>query len=217
MSGLELWAAENVWALLILGLLAAVGLAVMGVRSTRRVLALRRRGAASAWTWIAPMALILLAAGGLLCFGAGAAVMGPALVGQQRLLGRPAPEVRFARVSDGGEATLAELRGQVVLVNLWATWCPPCRHELPDLDRLQRTYRDRGLVVLQISDEPRQVLEEFLADSPMSTEHGFVAELPLPEAGLPTTFVVDRQGVVRNVILGPRTFEQFEAEIARLL
>ena len=104
-----------------------------------------------------------------------------------------------------------------MLVNLWATWCPPCRHELPDLDELQQTYGEQGLVVLQISDEPREVLQEFLAASPMSTEHGFVAEMPLPEAGRPTTFVIDREGVVRRVILGPRSLEQFAAEIARHL
>ncbi len=120
--------------------------------------------------------------------------MGPGLIRQHRLIGRPAPELRFNRVSDGAQATLAEHRGKVVLVNLWATWCPPCRHELPELDRLQRSYRDRGLVVLLISDEPREVLAEFLATSPMSTEHGFAAELPLPEAGRPTTFVIDRAG-----------------------
>ena len=216
MSGLGLWISENVWTFLIVGLVLSAGLVVAGVRSARRA-AERRRGGASRWVWVGPLALFALAGLGLLYFGSGSVIMGPGLVGQHRLVGERAPAVRFARVADGSQASLSEYRGSVVLVNLWATWCPPCRHEMPDLDRLQRDYRERGLVVLQISDEPRHQLEEFLAASPMSTEHGFVAEMPLPDAGRPTTFVIDRQGLVRKVILGPRSYEQFEAEISRLL
>lgn len=217
MSGLGLWISENVWIFLIAGLLLSAGLAALGVRSARRALRGRRRGTAARWVWVVPAALFVLAAGGLLYFGSGLAIMGPGLVGQHALVGRPAPEVRFARVSDGTEVRLADYRGSVVLVNIWATWCPPCRHELPELDRLQGAYEDRGLVVLHISDEPRDLLAEFLAASPTRATHGFAAELPLPEAGRPTTFVIDRGGVVRNVLLGPRTFEQFEAEVRQHL
>ncbi len=217
MGGLALWIFEHVEALLIAGSLAAAGLAVLAVRTAVRTVRRVRRRAASRGVLIGPLALLALSGLGLFYFGAGSVAMGPGLIRQHRLIGRPAPELRFNRVSDGAQATLAEHRGKVVLVNLWATWCPPCRHELPELDRLQRSYRDRGLVVLLISDEPREVLAEFLATSPMSTEHGFAAELPLPAAGRPTTFVIDREGVVRKVILGPRSFEQFEAEIRRYL
>lgn len=217
MSALELWISQNIWTFLIVGLLLALGLLWMGARSFLRARR-RMRGGAGSWRGaIGPLALLALGAIGLSYFGAGSVVMGPELLGQRRLLGQSAPEVRFARVSDGTEATLGEHRGKVVLLNQWATWCPPCRHELPDLDKLQTTYGERGLVVLQISDEPREVLEKFLAASPMSTEHGFVAEMPLPDPGRPTTYVIDRQGVVRRVIIGPRSFEQFEAEIGRHL
>lgn len=217
MDGLALWISEHVWTFLIAGLLVSVGLAAMAVRAMVRVVRRVRSGAASRWVLGGPLALLAVGGLGLLYFGSGSVIMGPGLVRQHRLVGAPAPELRFNRVSDGAEATLAEHRGKVVLVNLWATWCPPCRHEMPELDRLQRTYRDRGLVVLQLSDEPRQVIADYLAASPMSTEHGFAAELPLPEAGRPTTFVIDREGVVRRVILGPRSFEQFETEIRRHL
>ena len=217
MSGPGLWIAENVWAFLVGGLLLSAVLGVWGVRSLRRARRRVRRGETTRWALAGPLAALALATVGLLYFTAGSVAMGPGLVGQHQLVGSRAPEVRFNRVGDGVEATLADHQGKVVLVNLWATWCPPCRHELPDLDRLQRTYGERGLVVLQLSDEPPQVLREFLATSPTSTEHGFVDEMPLPEAGRPTTYVVDRDGVVRRVILGPRSFEQFAAEIDRHL
>lgn len=217
MSGLGLWIAENVWTFLIGGLLLSAGVAVAAVRWARWALRRRRDGSASRRVWLGPAATLALAGLGLAYFGAGSVVMGPGLLGLQRLVGEPAPAIRFARVSDGAESSLAEHRGSVVVVNIWATWCPPCRHELPELDRLQQDYRERGLIVLQISDEPRQILSDYLESSPMSTLHGFVDELPLPEAGRPTTYVVDREGVVRRVILGPRTYEQFEAEIGRYL
>ncbi len=143
--------------------------------------------------------------------------LGPALVEQMKMTGQPAPELRFTRVADGSTASLADHRGKVVVLNLWATWCPPCRAELPDLDRLQETYRDRGLVVLQISDEPRETLNRFLEESPMTTEHGYVERFPWPAGGRPTTFVVDREGIVRKAILGARSFEQFEKAVAKHL
>ncbi len=165
------------------------------------------------------LSLVLFLAAGLvgLVFGSFTLDMGPALVEQMRMEGRPAPGLRFARVVDGSMASLADHRGEVVVLNLWATWCPPCRAELPDLDRLQATYRDRGLVVLQISDEPRETLTSFLEESPMTTEHGYVESFPWPAAGRPTTFVIDREGVVRKAFLGARSFDQFERAVAKHL
>lgn len=217
MDGLALWIAENVWVFLIGGLVVSLGVTAWAGAAAYRGVRRARSGAAAWRTAVLPLAGTVVGALGLVYFGSGSAIMGPGLVAQHRLVGAAAPELPYSRVEDGAPARLRDHRGRVVLVNLWATWCPPCRHEMPELDKLQQTYRDRGLVVLQISDEPREVLEEFLAGSPMSTEHGFAPELPLPEAGLPTTFVIDRDGIVRNVILGPRSFAQFEEEIRQYL
>lgn len=217
MEGLTLWISQNVSGFLIGGLLVTAVLAVMAGRAALRGYR-RARGGMGSWRRVVLPAVVLVLAGlGLLYFGSGAVVMGPGLLEQHRLVGSPAPDLPYGRVSDGATASLGDHRGKVLLVNLWATWCPPCRHELPELDRLQGAYEDRGLVVLHISDEPRDLLAEFLAASPTRATHGFAAELPLPEAGRPTTFVIDRGGVVRNVLLGPRTFEQFEAEVRQHL
>ena len=61
---------------------------------------------------------------------------------------------------DGKTYSLAALRGKVVLLNFWATWCPPCRKEMPDMEKLSRAYADKGLAV---SDEPRETVEPFIA------------------------------------------------------
>ena len=122
------------------------------------------------------------------------------------LLNRPEPEHR-----------LQDLKGEVVVVNWWATWCPPCIDEMPALDRLQQTYGDQGLRVLHLSDEDDATLLEYLAENPMSTTHGRLDRFPWPAAGRPSTYVVDREGVVRHSALGSRSYKQFEKMIKPLL
>ena len=99
---------------------------------------------------------------------------------------------------------LCALRGKVVFVNFWATWCPPCREEIPDLIRLQDKYRD-DVVILGISEDeaPPETVRAFAAKYGVNY---FVA-MTTPElakvfrgvAALPTTFVIDREGKVENV------------------
>ena len=92
--------------------------------------------------------------------------MSPLVRTAQRLqhgIGKQVPDFRFRLVSVDSEHELAEFRGKVVLVNLWATWCPPCRAELPVLNRLQAVYRAHGVVVLTLSDEPAVEIREFVA------------------------------------------------------
>jgi thiol-disulfide isomerase/thioredoxin len=141
-------------------------------------------------------------------------------VGSARLSaleGQAAPELRFASVPDAAPGSLEEHRGRVVLVNFWATWCAPCIKEMPALESLQVTYRDRGLVVLHISDEPPDVLADYLARSPMSTVHGRVARFSWPTYARPTSFVVDREGVVRETLVGSRSLKDFEAAVQKWL
>jgi len=139
--------------------------------------------------------------------------LGPGLLAQMNLIDEPAPDLTYFRVEDGTPGRLAEYRGKVVLVNFWGTWCPPCREELPALDRLHSTYADQGLVVLQISEEARATLVDFLAASPMSTEHGQLSPIPWPDTGTPTSFLIDRRGIVRQVLRGGRTYEELERAV----
>ena len=211
------WISEHLGLVLVAGLALGVAAAVLGLvgawRSARRLARAPRPLARLAGS------LLLAGAGAfaLFFFGPGAVKLGPGLEARNAMLGQPAPAVRFAHVDSNQPGELSDFEDQVVLLNVWATWCPPCRHEMPALDRLQREYRDRGLVVLHISDEARETIAAWLAERSFETVHGYLPSLPWPDMGRPATFVIDRDGVVRRVILGARSYEQFEDEISRYL
>jgi thiol-disulfide isomerase/thioredoxin len=103
---------------------------------------------------------------------------------------------------DGNAISFADLRGKVVLVNFWATWCPPCRAEIPDLIKLQERYRDK-LVVLGISedevgpDEVKAFVTEQKINYPIAMSTPEMSQIFKGVSALPTTFVIDRDGKVQ--------------------
>lgn len=125
----------------------------------------------------------------------------------------------FRLVADGSEMRFSELAGKVVLVNIWATWCPPCLFEMPELNRLQQDYEAEGLVVLNLSDEDRQNLLTFASELPLSTLSAYVDPATVPEplqrnfAVRPASFIIDRGGILRVSVLGARDYEAFERMI----
>ena len=110
---------------------------------------------------------------------------------------------------EGSNLRLDEYKGQVVLINFWATWCGPCRQELPLLDRIHQRYQDAGFAVLGINvegaskaDEAQAMVSKAGVTFPVLVDEGQqVSELYALEA-MPTSVVVDRDGVVRYVHLG---------------
>ncbi|MEM7351952.1 MAG: TlpA disulfide reductase family protein [Acidobacteriota bacterium] len=130
-------------------------------------------------------------------------------------IGQEAPDIAFRQVSDDAPMTLYSVRGQVTLVNLWATWCPPCVQELPELDRLQKSYRERGLVVVTLSQEERQLLLEFAAENDYSMTNVYSEELDWLNAGRsrPISVILDRNGRVRDFTIGMQDYEAFEAMV----
>jgi peroxiredoxin len=126
---------------------------------------------------------------------------------------------------DGPPVRLSDHRGKVVLLNFWATWCPPCRAEMPSMEKLYQGYRDRGLTILAISSEVsgRTVVEPFVR------ERGLTFPILLnPEGdvfaqygvrGLPTSFVLDRQGRIVSAEIGARDWSSGAARegVERLL
>jgi peroxiredoxin len=141
---------------------------------------------------VAPAALVL----GLLVPANDEARVGP---------GTPVPDYA-ARTIDGSvpERRLADLRGQVVLVNIWATWCPPCLEELPSMQRLWDAYRDRGLRVIAVSiddTDADDLIREFVSEHGLTFEilHDPAATImdAFQASGVPQSFLIDRRGIIR--------------------
>ena len=138
---------------------------------------------------------LLLLVAPALSAAADAAAAAPPTVGQ------PAPQLIVPQL-DGHEFDLAKLRGKVVLVNVWATWCSPCRVEMPTLDALYRRYHSRGLDLLGLSiDEApdagqvRQVMRQFSYPGALASAarvNGFGQPIAVP-----ITYVIDARGVIR--------------------
>ena len=117
---------------------------------------------------------------------------------------------------------LADYKGKVVLVNFWATWCGPCKMEIPDMVKLYSQYKDKGLVVVGISvdDSAEQLqafMREFHMNYPVVQMRPEVEDAWGPFYGYPTSFIVARDGSICTKHIGPATHDQFEAEIKALL
>ena len=112
---------------------------------------------------------------------------------------------------------LSDLRGKVVLVNFWATWCGPCRIEMPAMERLYRTYDRKDFEILAISTDAQGVAvtrpfqQENQLTFPILHDADFRVGLSYGARTLPMTFMVDRQGIVRQQIFGARDWEASEA------
>jgi len=132
----------------------------------------------------------------------------------------PAPDVQFTKL-DGSTFRLKDLKGRVVLLNFWATWCVPCRNEIPSLSAMQQDLDGRGLSVIGVSyDDTADLVQEFQKDIPQTYQivlGGREVGSELPASPLPTTYVIDRQGRIREKMIGERTRAAFEAVIKPLL
>lgn len=110
---------------------------------------------------------------------------------------------------DGHEVTLSSLRGDPVVLNLWASWCPPCRAEMPAIQRVYEQNRERGLQILAVN---MTYQDSVSAAAAFVSEFGLSFPVPLDTTGivgngyqmraLPTTFFIDREGVIQKVIIG---------------
>ena len=114
---------------------------------------------------------------------------------------------------NGKRWSLKELRGKVVLVNFWATWCPPCRKEMPDLDSLYQRFNNRGFVVLALSDEDAGKVKPFIAERnisyPVLLDPGDKVKDLFQVNGIPESFVYDRGGRLVAQSIDMRTQRQF--------
>jgi peroxiredoxin len=115
--------------------------------------------------------------------------------------------------------TLSDLRGKVVLVNFWATWCPPCRSEMPDLEALYNQYKDRGFVVLAISDEDADKVKKYIDENHYTytilLDSGQKVNEQYNIEGIPKSFVYNREGKLVAQSIDMRTKAQFLAMLTQ--
>ena len=169
------------------------------------------------FAWIVGIAAVALAAIIIVPFfkGAPSSSSGPA-----GLAGQAAPV--FDLLDDNGKpVSLAQYRGRVVVMNLWASWCPPCRAEMPDLQRLAEAYRGSNLTIVGVNEgESAQRASDFAASLRIAfpiwiddqQRYGRV----YAALGLPTTVVVGRDGLVVRGFDGPLAYEQMRAAVQGL-
>jgi cytochrome c biogenesis protein CcmG/thiol:disulfide interchange protein DsbE len=185
---------------------------VVAKRGKRR--AERRRAALQTW---------LMVTGGVLVF---AALLVWSLSGKT---GGPTPAKIGARLDDfvladvnGHPVQFSDYKGQVVLVNGWATWCPPCRAEMPDLQAFYEAHKQQGFVLLAINaGEGRAAVSAFVSQMrftfPVLLDPGERVLSGLGTTGLPTSFVIGRDGVVEYIHAGGLTADVLETRVTPLL
>jgi cytochrome c biogenesis protein CcmG, thiol:disulfide interchange protein DsbE len=123
-------------------------------------------------------------------------------------VGFPAPD--FTLQTQTGETyTLSELKGKAVLINLWATWCPPCRAEMPAIQNIYDEYKQEGLIVLAINmttqDNPLNIApfaEEYNLTFPILLDEKGVISSAYQLRSLPSSYFIDREGIISEVVIG---------------
>jgi peroxiredoxin len=136
-------------------------------------------------------------------------------------IGHPAPDFTLTTL-EGETVTLSDLRGQAVLINFWATWCGPCRIEMPDIESVYDQYADEGFVVLAVNDaEPAGLVSAYVTDLGLSfpivmdptrdVQHLYQVR------AFPTSYFIDRDGVVQEAIFGSMTRPVIEDRVEDLM
>lgn len=119
---------------------------------------------------------------------------------------------------DGKTMKLSSLRGKKVIVNLWATWCPPCRQEMPEMEKFYTENKNQGIEILAVNltkaEKSRDDLPSFMKTYGITfpvllDENGDIARL-YNVSSIPASFIIDTQGVIREKIVGPMTYASME-------
>ena len=134
----------------------------------------------------------------------------------------PAPGWELKDVN-GQPVNFSQFKGKVVVLDFWATWCPPCRSEIPGYVRLQEKYKDQGLVIIGLSmdQEGPDVVKKFMADFhinyPIVMADDSVAQAFGGVDGIPTTFIIDRTGKIRDKKVGAMETAEYEKVLRQYL
>jgi peroxiredoxin len=132
-----------------------------------------------------------------------------------------APELNLVDMA-GDSVSLRDYAGSVVLVNLWATWCPPCKEEMPALQSFYEKHRTEGFVLIGINqEETLEVVEPFVADFgltfPIWLDENYLAQRKFNTMNLPSSFVIDRGGTVRLLWVGGVSERFLEKHVTKII
>ena len=136
-------------------------------------------------------------------------------------IGHQAPDFTL-RDLDGNLVRLSDLRGKAVFINFWATWCPPCRAEMSEIEAVHQEYKDQGVVVLSVDvSEPESTVRQYIQQGGFSwttvlDSTGEVAR-DYQIAAIPTSFFLDKEGIIRAVNIGAMTKRAVEAKLAEAM
>lgn len=124
-------------------------------------------------------------------------------------LGRPSPDFNVTDL-DGNTIKLSDLKGKRVILDFWATWCPPCKKEIPSFIKLRNEIDPNQLVIIGISSEPEETLKSFVKENEINYPIASAGDLPAPYdniTSIPTTFFIDRSGIIQQVLNGYHDYE----------
>jgi cytochrome c biogenesis protein CcmG/thiol:disulfide interchange protein DsbE len=132
-----------------------------------------------------------------------------------------APQLKLTSL-DGAQVSLEDLRGSVVLVNLWATWCPPCLQEMPTLNAFYEKYKDQGFVLIGVNqEESRDIVAPFVEDFglsfPIWLDEKPLAQVAFKTVNLPSSYVIDRDGRIRLMWIGGISEKNLEQYVPKVI
>ncbi len=167
--------------------------------------------------------------GGSRNFTAGAAAAAAAPASQSSTSARPDVGIRVGNLApdftlktlDGQTVKLSDYRGKPVLVNFWATWCPPCRQEMPDLEKAYQKYKDQGMVFLGIDmQEDQGTVKNFVQQNGYHWTFAIDADSRVADtyqaSAIPTSYFVDKNGIIRDTQIGAITPSLLEAKLSKI-
>ncbi len=132
-------------------------------------------------------------------------------------VGKPAPDFALTDLNDKPQR-LSDFRGKVVFLNFWATWCKPCREEMPSMEVLHKNFEKDGLVVLAVSIDRVTTTKDippFIKGMnltfPVLIDSWGKTDKPYKRMGVPETFIIDQQGVIREIVIGPRDWTRLDS------
>jgi len=122
---------------------------------------------------------------------------------------------------NNGTITLSQSSGKVIILNFWATWCPPCRAEIPDFIALYNKYKDKGVAIIGLSvDKREETVKKFIEENGINYPIGMGNEEIVHNyggiSGIPTSFIIDREGNIKEKFIGLRSKEFFENTVKKL-